>query len=196
MNGRINRIWPEFLRKAPQRVLELGPLDGRDTVLLARECREVIAIEGRINNVTDTRDAVYGDGLGNVDVRFDNLETCDLAVLGRFDCVWASGILYHLPAPWDLVRRIAGVSDVCLGWTHVATDERDIANGYGGWHYIEDKPETSRLSGLSGRSFWLTESEFVRMWNDVNFWCRFYSPPQPHTNGGLAGQFIAEKLDA
>jgi hypothetical protein len=175
--------------------LELGPLDGRDTVPLVQHCESVVAIEGRSENVAATWQAMKAASLYNLTIHSANLENYELIELGRFDCVWASGILYHLPRPWELVRKIGGVTNLCLGWTHLATEMRNVAGPYGGWEQTEDDPATSLLSGLSGYSFWLTENEFVRMWADVGFSCRFYEPPQSHQNGGVAGQFIAERRD-
>jgi len=53
-----------------------------------------------------------------------NLETEPLAPLGKFDVVFCSGLLYHLPEPWKIVREARTVSPGIFIWTHCAAEQQ------------------------------------------------------------------------
>jgi hypothetical protein len=57
-------------------------------------------------------------GVTNADVRFVHLETFDLTTLGSFEAVFNGGLLYHLPRPWELLERVARVTDQLYLSTH------------------------------------------------------------------------------
>lgn len=179
-----------YLRSHHGRVLELGPYDGTDTVYLARAADFVISVEARPENATATRERLIAHGVHNAIVVEANLETLDLCSLGLFDCVWASGILYHVPHPDELIRRIAGVTSQCFGWTHLTATPTGHRNGYAGRHYSEPGDV---LSGMSDHSWWLAPNDFLRIWADLGWECEFTTVPMPHPNGDLAAQFTANK---
>lgn len=177
-----------YKRLEPKRVLELGPYDGTDTVYLSQLCNELITIEGREINYIET----LKKAPSNVKVIFANLETFDLNSLGRFDCVWASGIIYHLPEPVKLLTQISDITDNCLGWTHLTPVEtvNSFRDGYLGKEWPEGEGD---LAGLSEQSWWFTPFEFQRAWFDLGFTCNYTSEITQHPNGGLAAQFWANK---
>lgn len=177
-------------RPRHERVLELGPYDGIDTAYLARHAESVVAIEARGENIEAARYHLERQGIANATILWGNLETYDLDALGRFDCVWASGVLYHLPNPLDLMRRIARVTGRCYGWTHLADHVDAECEGYKGRLYRE---AGDALSGLSPRSFWLLPEEFLAAWRDIGWRCEFTTEPEPNKNGDLAAQFMADK---
>lgn len=184
-------IWHELERSALfNRILELGPFNGRHTVRLAQHCRQLLAVEVRPENVEATRQAVAAIGRRNVTVIEQNLEALEFATLGRFDLVWCSGVLYHMAAPWRLVHEIASVTDLCLGWTHLADAAIEDAEGYSGYWSDEG---IGPMAGAMPRSFWLVPSEMQRLWKDAGMNLRFLNDPKPHGNGGLAAQFISER---
>lgn len=180
-----------YLRSRYHRVLELGPYDGTDTVYLARQADYVVAIEGRAENVRRTLKTLSDNQVENADVIQSDLQSFNLADLGQFDCVWASGILYHVEDPADLIRRIAGVTRRCFGWTHLTNVPTGERSGYSGRVY--DEPGDT-LSGLTTSSWWLTPDDFLRIWSDLHWSCRFTHGPTPHKNGDLAAQFLADSL--
>jgi SAM-dependent methyltransferase len=185
-----NLIWALYSAGQWDRVLELGPLDGRDTVHLARHAAEAVAIEGRHENVKATQAACDSARLGNVKVLHADLERFDLASLGRFDCVWASGVFYHLPKPWELIARLATVTGKVFGWSHLAESGESVESGYRGqWHAEQ---AGALPSGLSPRSFWVVPDDFALMFQKAGFRFQFLAPPGPHPNG-LQAQFCAEK---
>ena len=196
MNGPMhtdnkNLIWAEYALRLWGRVLELGPLNGCDTVSLATNCDRLISVEGRLSNLTATAQAVAEAGLLNVSIVYDNLETIDLRAFDWFECAWASGVLYHLPRPWEFVKKLYYVTDTVFGWSHVSESIACQVEDYRG-RYI-DEPVENPLAGLSPKSFWLVPRDFERMFADCGYTdFRWLSEPSPHVNGGLAGQFVAK----
>jgi SAM-dependent methyltransferase len=155
-------------------ILELGSLEGGHSFELARRpgVERVVAIEGREDNVDRARFVKDVLGLSHVEFVVANLEEYPLAPLGRFDVVFCSGLLYHLPKPWLLLKRIAGISDQVFIWTHYATDAM-VATGWrlalkrllrrpAGYTFGESGLKDP-LSGMSATSFWPTLDGLRRM---------------------------------
>lgn len=143
---------------AARTVLELGSLEGGHSFGLARDSdiERILAIEGRTVNIE--RAQFVGRLLGVDKVRFieANLENIELADYGKFDAVFCSGLLYHLPAPWKLIAQCARASSNLFIWTHYAGDaETTIVHGFKGKWYRESGFRDP-LSGLSQESFWPT----------------------------------------
>lgn len=157
-----------FFRFFPdaRRILELGSLEGGHTLNLANRpgVERVLGIEGREESVERARFVSELLGAGNVDFAVANLETAELASFGEFDAVFCSGLLYHLPRPWELVEQVSRVSPNLLIWTHYAKDEaaNGTANGYKGMTY-EEGGRAEPLSGMSPTSFWPTLGGLQRM---------------------------------
>jgi SAM-dependent methyltransferase len=179
-----------YLLEKYERVLELGPYDGTDTVYLAKNTKKLICIEARKENVEAIEKRVKEAGFTNVDIVVADLEIFPLERLGEFDCVWASGIIYHVQNPDQLIKRITEITTKCYGWTHLAAMEFSTRNGYAGESYKEGNDP---LSGLSSHSWWLSPREFVRVWEDLGWRCDFTTQPQPHPNGSLAACFMASR---
>jgi SAM-dependent methyltransferase len=116
-----------------QRILELGPLEGGHTFGLERAGADVLGIEGNaeaylkcliVKEITKMKsEFLLGDFSSYL------RETKE-----RYDVVFASGVLYHMSKPLDLIEQIAKVTDKCLLWTHVYNPEKDTG------------PKRSRLS--------------------------------------------------
>src|SRR5262245_34216342 len=103
-----------------RRILELGSCQGGGTFQLTKHpgVQEVVALEGRDYHVEKARFVQQVLGVTNVTFLQANLETFDFASLGRFDLVYCVGLLYHVPKPWELLRKLATVSDVLYINTH------------------------------------------------------------------------------
>lgn len=147
-------------------ILELGSFEGGHTAWLARlpGVAKVVGLEGRPENIARSQFVLKLLGATNAEVRQANLEDLDLAALGHFDAVFNVGLLYHLPRPWELLDRIARVTDAMFLSTHYCTDAKVDAteNGYAGYWYQEYGYE-DRLSGLAPRSFWPTRDALLAM---------------------------------
>ncbi len=136
-------------------VLELGSLEGAHTFQLARRAAHVTAVEGRPYNIERARFVQELLGVENVRFLCADLEQVALPSFGRFDAVFCSGVLYHLPEPWKLVAALPAVAPRILVWTHYAAEaEIEVEGVPGRWcpeFGLEDP-----LSGLSAQSFWMT----------------------------------------
>ena len=116
-----------------------------------------MAVEGRAVNIrkaTFVRDLL---GIQNVEFVQANLEESDLASLGKFDAIFCSGLLYHLPRPWELIARLAAIAPKFFLWTMYSDDAAadTTVDGFRGRNQGEgglDEP----LSGMSSHSLWLT----------------------------------------
>lgn len=100
-------------------VLELGPLEGGHSYMLERAgAAEVIAIEA--NSRAFLKCLVVKELLGLSRARFlcgDFVEYLRGAPR-RFDLIVASGVLYHMRNPAELIELMARASDRVLVWTH------------------------------------------------------------------------------
>lgn len=148
-------------------ILELGSLEGGHTFQLAKQPGvHILGIEGRQYNIEKAKFIQRLLGLQNVTFIQANLENIELAPLGIFDAVLCSGILYHLPEPWKLVKEMSKVSKKLFIWTHYASEDKvtETINGYRGLWYHEGgvanptigQVVSDPLSGLSQKSFWVT----------------------------------------
>lgn len=169
-DARLGRFFDAFPNAG--RVLELGSLEGGHSVALARNAAvsEVVGVEGREENLARAELVARAFGAANVTFQLADLETYDLGSLGRFDTVFCVGLLYHLPRPWEFLRRVRAVCGRLFLCTHHApeTDSPLIEHGYHGRGYTEfgrDEP----LSGLSSTSFWPNLSSLEHMLRDEGF---------------------------
>jgi SAM-dependent methyltransferase len=163
----------QFFQLVPdaRRILELGSCQGGGTFQLAKRAgSEIVAIEGRDFNVEKARFVQRLLGVTNVTFLEANLETYDLASLGRFDAVYCVGLLYHLPKPWELLKRLGDVSDVVYLNTHFCRANRAsrTVDDYEGADWRESGFRDP-LSGLSTWSFWPTLKSLCDMLLDAGF---------------------------
>lgn len=104
-------------------VLELGPLDGGHTSTLERAGARVDAVEA--NQLAFMRCLVTKEILQLTRSRFwlgdfvKWLENTDKT----YDLIIASGVLYHLADPLQLIELIARRTSSVFLWTHVVTEE-------------------------------------------------------------------------
>ena len=151
----------QFFRFAPEAktILELGSLEGAHTFILAQRpgVKRVVAIEGREANLRKARFLQQLLQVPNAEFVQANLENVDVGQFGTFDAVFCSGLLYHLPEPWKLLKQLPGVAPLLFIWTQYASEEeaRDVGHGLRGKIYIEGGPDEP-LSGLSTSATWLT----------------------------------------
>jgi hypothetical protein len=127
---RIQWAIEQFGNLAGKRVLELGPLEGFHTAMLERQDPAVLdAVEGNVaaylrclitKQVLDLQRAKFH--LGNF---LPWLERDDL----NYDLIVASGVLYHMSEPLQLLDLMAQRSDALYLWAHyfdtIAMPRRD-----------------------------------------------------------------------
>jgi len=174
---RLNQIYP----LAGKRVLELGPLEGADTINLKKfGCREVIAIEGRPQNYVKSciiKNLFNLDNCHFILGDFGYSGKLKWEALGKFDLCVAIGVLYHVIDPAFLIKRISEIADNLYLWTHYATE--NYPHGPKMNIYLSDKSYAGKiyeeidldspLSGLQQESLWMFEDSLNRLLIDCGF---------------------------
>lgn len=111
-------------------VLELGPLEAAHTYMLARAgAKLVTAIES--NPKAFVKCLISKELLDITNAKFIHADFCEF--LKRTDQRWdlcvASGVLYHMSEPIDLIADMSRVSDRLFLWTHYYDKALIEANG-------------------------------------------------------------------
>src|SRR5262245_56146219 len=116
--------WASRLGKV-ETILELGAHEGNHSLQLAAGpgVKRVIALEGRPDNVSRARLVLEAFSTSTVDCRHYDLERFEPSEFPGVDAVFCSGLLYHLPEPWTLLERLAGVGRFLYLDTHYAAAE-------------------------------------------------------------------------
>jgi hypothetical protein len=167
-------------------ILELGSLEGGQTIeLLKRADVTITSIEGRISNIEKAKFIKEILGMKNVHFIHADLEKAKLSEWGNFDAVFCSGLLYHLPRPWDLIHEISKITSRLFIWTHYAIPEKanKTINGYDGFWYKEGGIKHP-LSGLSRKSYWVTVDSLQKMLDNYGFTnMKIYHDDKNHSHG-------------
>jgi SAM-dependent methyltransferase len=175
------RLFDRTYSVAGARVLELGPLEGVQTIQLhQRGAREIICVEGRVENYYKWCLIKELYHLDRARILLGDLDHVDFRMYGEFDVCLCFGVLYHLDNPADLLLRIAEVTSRVYIWTHFAGPDfpesedtsleghtRDgRAYSYRG-RYCREDPELR--ASLRPDSFWPYETEVLRMLRESGF---------------------------
>lgn len=167
---RIDQFFESFPRV--HSILELGSLEGGHTFALARHpaVERVLGVEARATNIARARFVQPLLHIDNADFMEADLEKADLTTFGKFDAVFCSGLLYHLPEPWKLIVQLSHVAPRLFIWTHYAEENPGnlTVNELKGREYLEgglDEP----LSGVSPKSFWLTLDSLKKVLTKAGF---------------------------
>lgn len=188
----VSAVWESL--PVGGRVLELGPCDGHQSVDFAKVCDELVLIEARQENVRKILASLSGVPVPPPYVRVytADLETFDLQQVGGCKAVSASGVIYHMSKPWELIQKIAKITYHCIGWSHTSERDDGERGGYHGKYVFEDV--ASPYAGTLGDCWWMTTEDFERCFHDAGFKeFRWIEYPTPHQNGGLAGWFYASR---
>lgn len=167
-------------------IMELGSLEGGHTFLLGKNPEiMVLGIEGREYNITKSNYVKELLNFRNVRFVCADLEFAHLSDFGKYDAVFCSGLLYHLPRPWDVIQEISKVTSKVFIWTHYASDTRaeETVDGYNGYWY-EELGFHDPLCGLSTKSFLVSKSSLFIMLRNAGF-CNFrvFDDSQNHPHG-------------
>jgi SAM-dependent methyltransferase len=98
---------------AGRRVLDVGCGVGHFASYYVSRGSEVVGVDGRAENI-----ALMAERLPAVGGYVMDVQTADLAALGRFDLIHCFGLLYHLDNPVAALRRMA---DACEGLLLIET---------------------------------------------------------------------------
>ncbi|MFV2109747.1 class I SAM-dependent methyltransferase [Micromonospora sp. LOL_015] len=154
-----------------RRILELGALEGADTLALSRYPDvSILALEGREANLRRAELVLDLHGVTNVELRLADVEALDFPALGTFDAVLCAGLLYHVRQPWTLLRDIARVTDHLYLSTHYWGSSAGLAatDGYTVKAVRENHPDP-QTRGLSVDVRWLDRGSLMRALADAGF---------------------------
>lgn len=163
-----------------QSVLELGPLEGGHTYMLHKAGANVTAIEANKRGFLKCLVVKELLGLDRARFLFGNFGPWLAAGPHRFDLVWATGVLYHMRDPLELLRLIAACTDRVHIWTHYVPDkfdpneawaapilrveEREVA-GRHIQHYVRSYLDTAESAqycgGIDTTSVWLRRADIL-----------------------------------
>lgn len=149
----VNTLEREFAGLKDYTVAEYGAYEGAHTIGLAVRASQVIAIEGRMRNLTCAamRAAFYGAG-DRIEWRQGDVELMELP---QVDVSFHSGVLYHLTKPeghLDLVCRKSNLG--LLLDTHHTGDMPALEKA---------EKVTSSKDGLRTLSVWLPRARIVEI---------------------------------
>lgn len=167
--GRAQAFWDVFPHA--RRILELGALEGADTVRLARrQGTTVVAIEGRADNIARAEFVIDLHQLANVRLVVADVETFDFDSVAPVDAVLCTGLLYHLQQPWRLLRSVGTITDCLFLSTHYWGDTNKMAmsNGYKVKLVHEDHPET-QTRALTKTVYWFDRTSLLLAIQDAGF---------------------------
>jgi 2-polyprenyl-3-methyl-5-hydroxy-6-metoxy-1,4-benzoquinol methylase len=123
-DARIAQFFEIF--PAVETVIELGSLEGGHSFALAQNpvVKRVLAIEGREKNIEKAK--LVQKLLDDKKVEFvpGDIEKLDFEQFGPFDAVFCSGLLYHLPKPWELSPKLALVSPNIFIWKQISEEAK------------------------------------------------------------------------
>lgn len=188
-------------------VLELGPLEAGHTYQLEQLGANITAVEANreaylkcllVKELLNLRNARFllGDFTGF-------LEETDL----RFDMIFASGVLYHMPDPLRLIELIANRTEKCFVWSHYfdpahypgpERTPRAVRHKAGSFTYYElEYPDMNSGKFWGGNkpvASWLTREDMLNAFRMFGF--ENISVVLEHTDHpyGASMAFAAQKL--
>jgi len=157
-------------------VMELGPLVGvHSHTLQNMGVKRVIAIEGRQQNYEE---CLYNKLTYNMDKCIFVLANIKGSVIPEFkkvDICVAFRLLHHLNNPYNVIKKIAKITDnICIyyrvaNYLSIGSCPSNIeisSHGYKGKRCIEG---FNRVSGMQKYSIWLYKDDLLRLLKDVGF---------------------------
>ena len=174
------------------RVLELGALEGGHTWMLEQMgADEIVAVEG--NTRAFLRCLITKETVGLARSRFlcgDFVSYLREHPDERFDFVWASGVLYHVQEPLELLETIARSTDRLGLWTHyydaAIIEDRPLlharfdhtpearsllARSYElhTFHYGDERVDNAFCGGSRPTARWMTRDDLLACLSDLGF---------------------------
>lgn len=184
---RVERLVRDFGpdRRRPLRVLDLGAGDGTFAVRLAEVGADVVAVEGRAENVEQIRALAQERDVSITVIHADVRELP--AERAAFDVVLCLGLLYHLPPSgvFGLVEHVAAAtSHLAIFETQVSLAPKHAAEHRGGTYFGDHYREDTTQPGASldnPTSFWLTRSSLLNLLDRSGFTsvAEALNPPVP-----------------
>jgi Protein of unknown function (DUF1698) len=188
------------------KVLELGPLEGGHSHMLEGfGADRVVAVEG--NRRAFLRCLVVKEvfGLRRVDFLCGDLLEYLRHTGKAFDLCLASGVLYHMPDPVEMLRLASQVCDRLFLWTHYYDAALVQANPEVAAHfpsksgppfryeYGDVRDASSFCGGAERHSYWLDRATIDRLLGELGFDQLEYAFDQPDHQNGPALAVLAER---
>ena len=184
----LNVIFPGD--KSKYCIADLGCLEGGFSVAFARMGFNVVGIEARSSNINNCLYVKENIDLPNLKFIHDNV--LNIEKYGCFDCVFCSGLLYHLNFPYKFLKTLSSVTEKLLILnTHFAPENnmsKHIAETYrlqdlvshegldGRWYTefvseldFKNRENKKWASWDNKASFWITHSNLLHAIHDVGF---------------------------
>lgn len=118
-------IVEHFVTPAGKSFVDLGAADGYEgRAIAARGATRVVGVEGKESLYLQAEAAAREAGLSNHSILRADVRAIDpVQTGGTFDCAMCFGLLYHMSNPYNLLKRIAHLTDdLLLLETHIAPD--------------------------------------------------------------------------
>ncbi len=173
-----------------KRILELGPLECAHTYLMARAgATSILSIES--NTRAFMKCLIVKEALGfNADIYLGDFRQFIRRTDQRYDFVLASGVLYHMEEPVELLEGISRITD-CFGvWTHyyeqsVLANRPDLSRRFDprarlesyrdrtvvthAQRYLEALEDNAFCGGAARGSRWMTKDSLLGVLDSLGF---------------------------
>lgn len=194
------------------RVLELGPLEGGHTYMLDRAGAEVHAIESNSRAYLKCLVTKELLGLKRAKIGRGDFVAYLKESSERYDVVLASGVIYHMVDPVELLTLIAAASDRLIIWSHYYDDEIiqnspmarqfqeptvPITVGAGTYHlhprdYLEALAWGGFCGGPASYANWMERDDLLGTLDNLGF-DQLEIRDDPHHVNGPAFSILAER---
>jgi hypothetical protein len=196
-----------------KRVLELGPLEGGHTYMLAKMGAHVTSIES--NSKAFLKCLTVQNALKfETDFLFGDFCKYLSSTNERFDLIVASGVLYHMVDPIRLLQDMAAAASSFFIWTHYYNPEVTASNpaltpkfdasptivqcGTRTVHmhkqfYLDALKWDGFSGGAAPFSYWLTRESLLGVIEDLGFTVTANYDHTQHPNGASIALFARKK---
>lgn len=134
-------------------VCELGPLEAGHSFMLQKKGANVVSIEANSRAFLKCLCIKEIFGLDNVKVLLGDFVGYLSTTETKFDAIFASGVLYHMMDPVQLLRLISRRSDRVFLWTHYYDEDVVQAKFPGKFSAIQSKDHGGFVCEFSEQSY-------------------------------------------
>lgn len=189
---------------AGKKCLELGPLEGGHTYIMWKSgAQSILSIEA--NQRAFLKCLITKEIMGyEAQFLLGDFVKFVATTTERFDFTNMSGVLYHMPAPHELIANVAKISNQVACWTHyfdkdILIDDSNLSPkfefapkfvdvhgmkvGLFKQKYLTAIQNPSFCGGKEEISYWLEKSDILALFNNLGFDTSVLSDDPDHPNG-------------